>query len=490
MVVNSCCEILFSGLRGRRSCGRRDGSLSSYGGDRRRCEGLYGWRSMWRWKQERIFPRCSSLATLTVSGILIPWGILPAFAFLELSAKLLGWTFPMCTGLSWATMTLFSPPTTCCVFSASTIPGRCITSEVALKATSKTCISVTAWHMVVEGLQSAILWQRHSQKCRMTAWNATLIFLAAMTVFMLASLSLVYLSLESMAFIRFVVGVSALITMTWICPCQLKLHFFHDISLSLSLSHRAKMIYSHGIKLMGWILQFDIFGSAHGLLASHPLTPFLSMHHLELIEPVFPGLTALEGLKHLTKAMRNDPANFLQQSICYDQKLGLSFSISLGYVVQVFPEIILPRLLTTVETSFTAWNHNNHALEFSFDTRPVPTSVCKQPFLFYMEEMHIDESNNRQTVGTYKRYMKVDDAKKQAYCWFHRLPPRKLKQITVISDSLDMHWYMVSPLLCGFSWFLWMIWCEYFPLSCQQHDWVFPLLLEENMTEILDSDFV
>jgi hypothetical protein len=34
----------------------------------------------------------------------------------------------------------------------------------------------------------------------------------------------------------------------------------------------------------------------------------------------------------------------------------------------------------------------------------------------------------------------------------------------VISDSLDMHWYMVSPLLCGFSWFLWMIWCEYFPL--------------------------
>jgi hypothetical protein len=44
----------------------------------------------------------------------------------------------------------------------------------------------------------------------------------------------------------------------------------------------------------------------------------------------------------------------------------------------------------------------------------------------------------------------------------------------VISDSLDMHWYMVSPLLCGFSWFLWMIWCEYFPLSCQQHDWVSP----------------
>jgi hypothetical protein len=72
------------------------------------------------------------------------------------------------------------------------------------------------------------------------------------------------------------------------------------------------------------------------------------MHHLELIEPVFPGLTALEGLKQLMKAMRIDPRNFLQQSICYDHELGLSFSISLRYVVQVFPQIILPQTLTTV----------------------------------------------------------------------------------------------------------------------------------------------
>jgi hypothetical protein len=195
------------------------------------------------------------------------------------------------------------------------------------------------------------------------------------------------------------------------------------------------------------IVQFDVFGNAHGLLAAHPVTPFISMHHLELIEPVFPGLTALEGLKQLMKAMRTEPGNFLQQSICYDHELGLSFSISLGYVVQVFPQIILPRTLTTVETSFTAWNHDNHDLEFSFDTRPVPTSICKQPFLFYMEEMHVVESN-RQTVSMYKRYSKVDEAKKHAYCWFHHMAPQRLKQITVVTDFVAMQWYMVSLSWC------------------------------------------
>jgi len=81
--------------------------------------------------------------------------------------------------------------------------------------------------------------------------------------------------------------------------------------------------------------QFDVFGNAHGLLASHPVTPFISMHHLELLDPVFPEMSHLEGLRLLTKAMRTEPGSFLQQSIAYDLKRSLSFSISAGYVIQV-----------------------------------------------------------------------------------------------------------------------------------------------------------
>ena len=82
-------------------------------------------------------------------------------------------------------------------------------------------------------------------------------------------------------------------------------------------------------------MQFDVFGNAHGLLASHPVTPFLSMHHLELLSPVFPYMSHLEGLRLLTKAMRTEPGSFLQQSLAYDVKNSLSYSISTGYVIQV-----------------------------------------------------------------------------------------------------------------------------------------------------------
>lgn len=82
--------------------------------------------------------------------------------------------------------------------------------------------------------------------------------------------------------------------------------------------------------------QFDVFGNAHGLLASHPLTPFISMHHLELLDPVFPHMSALDGLRLLTKAMRTEPGSFLQQAVAYDHQRSLSFSISTGYVVQVW----------------------------------------------------------------------------------------------------------------------------------------------------------
>lgn len=65
-------------------------------------------------------------------------------------------------------------------------------------------------------------------------------------------------------------------------------------------------------------LQFDIYGNAFGLLSAHPLVPFISLHHVDLIEPVFPGRNTRDALAHLGKAMRAEPAAFLQQSFCVD----------------------------------------------------------------------------------------------------------------------------------------------------------------------------
>lgn len=194
--------------------------------------------------------------------------------------------------------------------------------------------------------------------------------------------------------------------------------------------------------------QFDIFGNAHGLLASHPLTPFISIHHLELLDPVFPNMSALDGLKLLTKAMHTDPGSFLQQSIAYDHKRSLSFSISTGYVVQVFPEIILPRLLTRVETTFTAWNKGNSSLEFAFDTRPPAKSICKKPYLFYLAEMYHDPVTSR-VVTLYKRLHSVDEEKTRNFCWFKGFPPSQVQSIRVKSEPVSNKFFMLPRRQCA-----------------------------------------
>ncbi|KAG0491686.1 hypothetical protein HPP92_005084 [Vanilla planifolia] len=51
--------------------------------------------------------------------------------------------------------------------------------------------------------------------------------------------------------------------------------------------------------------QWDIRGNAHGILAAHPIAPFISIHHVEAVEPLYPGLSHLQSLKLFTKAMQS-----------------------------------------------------------------------------------------------------------------------------------------------------------------------------------------
>ncbi|KAK8485834.1 hypothetical protein V6N13_149682 [Hibiscus sabdariffa] len=64
----------------------------------------------------------------------------------------------------------------------------------------------------------------------------------------------------------------------------------------------------------------DIRGNPYGLLAAHPLAPLVSLHHLDYVQPVFPGMTQIESLKKLTTAYEMDPSRALQQSFCYNLK--------------------------------------------------------------------------------------------------------------------------------------------------------------------------
>lgn len=190
-------------------------------------------------------------------------------------------------------------------------------------------------------------------------------------------------------------------------------------------------------------LQFDIVGNAYGILAAHPVAPFLSMHHLQLISPLFPGMTALDGLRRLSSAMHTEPTSFLQQTICYDRKRSLSFSISLGYVVQVFPQIILPRMLQRPMRTFAAWNRMNDALQFSFDTRPVPKSICRHPLRFFLQTMDYNTTNDV-VVGLYERQLAIDKRKKEALCWPSALSADQVSHVRVVSRPLSDRWFEVK----------------------------------------------
>lgn len=188
-------------------------------------------------------------------------------------------------------------------------------------------------------------------------------------------------------------------------------------------------------------MQFDIHGNAFGLLAAHPIAPFISIHHLDEIDPVFPQYNMLAGLRHLTTAMQMESSSFLQRCICYDHDRKLTYSVSLGYVIQVFPYVLPPRDLERAEITFKAWNKKDGGGEFDFDTRSAIKSVCKRPFLFFLDKIDRKGSN---IVSVYTRDTTIDSQKWWSFCFPFASLSKKVQQIQVISKPMDKHWFKVN----------------------------------------------
>ncbi|PKA47784.1 hypothetical protein AXF42_Ash021114 [Apostasia shenzhenica] len=191
--------------------------------------------------------------------------------------------------------------------------------------------------------------------------------------------------------------------------------------------------------------QWDIRGNALGILAAHPIAPFISVHHVEAVDPFYPGLSRLKSLKLFTKAMQEDPRSFLQRAICYNKVKEITFTVSLGYVVKVFPNIILPRELERSEVTYTAWNKISHRFEFDFDTADPIKSVCKKPILFFLKETVKD---GIVTLSSYFRAQQGDDLKRKVFCFPHSPPLPDVNEIRITSIPLSENWHLVPRRLC------------------------------------------
>lgn len=194
--------------------------------------------------------------------------------------------------------------------------------------------------------------------------------------------------------------------------------------------------------------QFDIHGDASGILAAHPVAPLVSIHHLDLIDPIFPhsvdtNYTRLGALQHLLKAAKLDSASTMQQSICYDKTRRWSFTVSWGYVVHVYKGFITPRELEVPQKTFLSWHRETSKVEFPFNTRANPDDVCKRPSRFFMESVQSVQNGKKMESFFVREPNQV-----QKVCAEKLMPLSGVQRIRVVKEVTDSSWYQMPRRSC------------------------------------------
>ncbi|XP_009803906.1 uncharacterized protein LOC107787956 isoform X2 [Nicotiana tabacum] len=145
--------------------------------------------------------------------------------------------------------------------------------------------------------------------------------------------------------------------------------------------------------------QIDLRGDISGLLSSHPKAPLMSLHHLDAANPIFPSMERLQSVHHLMNAAKFDQSRMLQQVICYNRPNNWSFSISWGYSIHIY-ENILPRshLQIPIET-FKPWGVTPKDPPYYLLNTRLPTNdSCQAPHVFFLESAEKSTKNEILTM--------------------------------------------------------------------------------------------
>uniref|UniRef100_A0A7N0U111 Uncharacterized protein n=1 Tax=Kalanchoe fedtschenkoi TaxID=63787 RepID=A0A7N0U111_KALFE len=179
--------------------------------------------------------------------------------------------------------------------------------------------------------------------------------------------------------------------------------------------------------------QYDVYGNLFGLLAAHPVAPLVSLHHLDVVEPIFPNVTRVEALERLMVPVRLDSAGVMQQSICYDQSRRWTVSVSWGFAVQIFRGIFSPREIEMPSRTFLNWYRRADYTAYAFNTRPVTRNPCQKPFVFYFSKARLAAAN--QTLTDYLRHRVPHPA-----CKWKMEDPAKLGRVQVFKKPDPQLW--------------------------------------------------
>lgn len=176
----------------------------------------------------------------------------------------------------------------------------------------------------------------------------------------------------------------------------------------------------------------DIRGDAYGLLAAHPLTPLVSLHHLDYIKPLLPNHTKYDSLNTLIQTYWLDPPRAMQQSFCFYNTWWHKWSISVswGYTVQIYPSLLTPHELQMPLQTFFTWRSFKNG-PFTFNTRPLSTDPCQLPSMYFISQVKDDGTD---TVTTYVRHDSDNKCKKGDY-------PHTIERVVVSASKMASNYW-------------------------------------------------
>uniref|UniRef100_A0ACD5YSF1 Uncharacterized protein n=1 Tax=Avena sativa TaxID=4498 RepID=A0ACD5YSF1_AVESA len=132
--------------------------------------------------------------------------------------------------------------------------------------------------------------------------------------------------------------------------------------------------------------QYDVYGDLLGLLAAHPVAPLVSLHHLDVVRPLFPNVRSrTAALRRLFDGpVMLDSAGVMQQSICYDAANRWTVSVAWGFVVTVARGVMPAREMEMPARTFLNWYRRADYKSHAFNTRPLVRHQCEKPALYYL----------------------------------------------------------------------------------------------------------
>ncbi|XVF44518.1 hypothetical protein PTKIN_Ptkin02bG0130000 [Pterospermum kingtungense] len=174
--------------------------------------------------------------------------------------------------------------------------------------------------------------------------------------------------------------------------------------------------------------QVDMRGNFFGMLTAHPISPLVSLHHLDAMEPLFPNMNQTQALAHFFKAVNVDSSRILQQTVCYDRFNSLTVSVAWGYAIQIYESNqLLPDLLSLQKT-FSPWKRGAKVeAHFMFNTREFPRDACKRPLVFFLESI---ASEKNVVWSNYTRHFDGNCLRTDAI--------KNLKEVRVVSQRLEL----------------------------------------------------